>query len=136
MENSGGFTSVRVVAAVSGVSRGVRWCSGEIFGVSSTIPGWFTVVHEILNHLAQNSIEYCSEVMPTTSTGLINFMASSLQGKFKLEDFTSDHTQKFVKGFKFIDTRNLWLDLKAIKRLVGTTALSLNSLSNSKVLFT
>ncbi|GMI65002.1 hypothetical protein HRI_000169500 [Hibiscus trionum] len=88
---------------------------------------------KILNHLAQNSIEYCSEVMPTTSTGLINFMASSLQGKFKLEDFTSDHTQKFVKGFKFIDTRNLWLDLKAIKRLVGTTALSLNSLSNSKI---
>ncbi|KAK8589919.1 hypothetical protein V6N13_088723 [Hibiscus sabdariffa] len=88
---------------------------------------------KILNHLAQNSIEYCSEVMPTTSTGLINFMASSLQGKFKLEDFTSDHTQKFVKGFKFIDTRNLWLDLKAIKRLVGTSALSLNSLSNSKI---
>ncbi|XP_039003452.1 UTP--glucose-1-phosphate uridylyltransferase-like [Hibiscus syriacus] len=87
----------------------------------------------ILNHLAQNSIEYCSEVMPTNSTGLINVMASSLHGKFKLEDFTSDNTQKFVKGFKFIDTRNLWLNLKAIKRLVGTSVLGLDSLSNSKL---
>ncbi|XP_039063457.1 UTP--glucose-1-phosphate uridylyltransferase-like [Hibiscus syriacus] len=88
---------------------------------------------KILNHLSQNSIEYCSEVMPTTSIGLINVMASSLQGKFKLEDFTSENTQKFVKGFKFIDTRNLWLNLKAIKRLVGTSALGLDSLSNSKL---
>ncbi|PPD86412.1 hypothetical protein GOBAR_DD16650 [Gossypium barbadense] len=97
---------------------------------------------KILNHLAQNSIEYCSEVTPTTSTGLINFMASSLQGIFKasdimnrldLEDFTSDHSEKSVKGFKFIDTRSLWLNLKAIKRLVDTSALNLDNLSTLKL---
>ncbi|KAG8478783.1 hypothetical protein CXB51_028606 [Gossypium anomalum] len=97
---------------------------------------------KILNHLAQNSIEYCSEVTPTTSTGLINFMASSLQGMFKasdimncldLEDFTSDHSEKSVKGFKFIDTRSLWLNLKAIKRLVDTSALNLDNLSTLKL---
>ncbi|TYJ11082.1 hypothetical protein E1A91_A11G250800v1 [Gossypium mustelinum] len=88
---------------------------------------------KILNHLAQNSIEYCSEVTPTTSNGLINFMASSLQGMFKLEDFTSDHSEKSVKGFKFIDTRSLWLNLKAIKRLVDTSALNLDNLSTLKL---
>ncbi|KAB2058570.1 hypothetical protein ES319_A11G242700v1 [Gossypium barbadense] len=88
---------------------------------------------KILNHLAQNSIEYCSEVTPTTSNGLINFMASSLQGMFKLEDFTSDHSEKSVKGFKYIDTRSLWLNLKAIKRLVDTSALNLDNLSTLKL---
>ncbi|KAH1082998.1 hypothetical protein J1N35_022759 [Gossypium stocksii] len=88
---------------------------------------------KILNHLAQNSIEYCSEVTPTTSTGLVSFMASSLQGMFKLEDFTSDHSEKSVKGFKFIDTRSLWLNLKAIKRLVDTSALNLDNLSTLKL---
>ncbi|XWS42772.1 hypothetical protein CRYUN_Cryun16bG0043000 [Craigia yunnanensis] len=97
---------------------------------------------EILNHLAQNNIEYWMEVTPTTSTGLMNFMAGSLQGKFKasdilncpdLEDFTSNPTQSSVKKFKFIDTRNLWIDLKAIKRLVDTSALKLNDLSTLKI---
>ncbi|KAK6243620.1 hypothetical protein QUC31_010029 [Theobroma cacao] len=126
---------------------------------------------QILNHLAQNSVEYCMEVMPTTSGGLMNFMASSLQGKFKaseilnytnLEDFTSNPTKhvngvvsfrhclfnltdslfaflfchghnKSVKKFKFIDTRNLWVDLRAIKRLVDTNALKLGYLSMLKL---
>ncbi|XVE62431.1 hypothetical protein DITRI_Ditri06bG0117600 [Diplodiscus trichospermus] len=97
---------------------------------------------KILNHLAQNSIEYCMEVTPTTSTGLMNFMASSLQGKFKasdilycpdLEDFTSNPTQSLVKKFKFIDTRNLWIDLKAIKRLVDTGAFKLDDLPTLKL---
>ncbi|XWS42766.1 hypothetical protein CRYUN_Cryun16bG0042400 [Craigia yunnanensis] len=96
---------------------------------------------EILNHLAQNNIEYWMEVTPTTSTGLMNFMAGSKQGKFKasdilncpdLEDFTSNPTQSSAKKFKFIDTRNLWIDLKAIKRLVDTSALKLNDLSTLK----
>ncbi|XP_022746641.1 UTP--glucose-1-phosphate uridylyltransferase-like isoform X2 [Durio zibethinus] len=88
---------------------------------------------KILNHLAQNSIEYCMEVMPTALTGLMNFMAGSLQGKFKLEDFTANPTQSSVKKFKFIDTRNLWIDLKAIKRLVDTSALKLDDLSSLKL---
>ncbi|XWS58617.1 hypothetical protein CRYUN_Cryun08bG0050000 [Craigia yunnanensis] len=97
---------------------------------------------KILNHLAQNSIDYCMEVMQTTSTGLMNFMASSLQGKFKasdtlncpgLEDFTSNPAQSSVKKFKFIDTRNLWINLKAIKRLVDTSALKLDDLSTLKL---
>ncbi|EOY10386.1 UTP--glucose-1-phosphate uridylyltransferase, putative isoform 2 [Theobroma cacao] len=88
---------------------------------------------QILNHLAQNSVEYCMEVMPTTSGGLMNFMASSLQGKFKLEDFTSNPTKHSVKKFKFIDTRNLWVDLRAIKRLVDTNALKLGYLSMLKL---
>ncbi|XVF56735.1 hypothetical protein PTKIN_Ptkin06aG0144200 [Pterospermum kingtungense] len=88
---------------------------------------------KILNHLTQNSIEYCMEVTPTTSTGLMNFMASSLQGKFKLEDFTSNPTQSLVKKFKFIDTRNMWIDLKAIKRLIDNNALKLDELSTLKL---
>ncbi|XP_021283178.1 UTP--glucose-1-phosphate uridylyltransferase-like isoform X2 [Herrania umbratica] len=88
---------------------------------------------KILNHLAQNSVEYCMEVTRTTSGGLMNFMASSLQGKFKLEDFTSNPAKHSVKKFKFIDTRNLWVDLKAIKRLVDTNALKLGDLSTLKL---
>ncbi|XVF06732.1 hypothetical protein REPUB_Repub06bG0076000 [Reevesia pubescens] len=88
---------------------------------------------KIMNHLAQNSIEYCMEVTPTISTGLMNSMASSLQGKFKLEDFTSNPTDTSVKKFKFVNTRTLWIDLKAIKRLVDTRALKLDDLSTLKL---
>ncbi|EOY10385.1 UTP--glucose-1-phosphate uridylyltransferase, putative isoform 1 [Theobroma cacao] len=66
---------------------------------------------QILNHLAQNSVEYCME----------------------LEDFTSNPTKHSVKKFKFIDTRNLWVDLRAIKRLVDTNALKLGYLSMLKL---
>lgn len=88
---------------------------------------------KILNHLTQNSIEYCMEVTPTNTTGLMNFMASSLQGKFKLEDFTSNPTQSSVKKFKFINTQNMWVDLKAIKRLIDNNALKLDELSTLKL---
>ncbi|OMO84852.1 Ribosomal protein S2 [Corchorus olitorius] len=94
-----------------------------------------TVDPTILSHLAQNSIEHCMEVTPTTSTSLMNFMASSLQGKFKLEDFTSDPTKLSTKKFKFIDTRNLWIDLKAIKRLVDNKAMDLSKPTPTSKLF-
>ncbi|OMO94131.1 Ribosomal protein S2 [Corchorus capsularis] len=100
-----------------------------------------TVDPTIVNHLAQNSIEHCMEVTPTTSTSLMNFMASSLQGKFKASNILIVMYDKILfisstKKFKFIDTRNLWIDLKAIKRLVDNNAMDLSKPTpTSKVLF-
>ncbi|XP_050223727.1 UTP--glucose-1-phosphate uridylyltransferase isoform X2 [Mercurialis annua] len=75
---------------------------------------------KILNHLAQNRIEYCMEVTPTTSTYMRNNMLTQRQGRFQLSQITQDPSKHETEKFKFIDTRNLWMNLKAIRRLVDT----------------
>ncbi|XP_044466910.1 UTP--glucose-1-phosphate uridylyltransferase-like isoform X2 [Mangifera indica] len=87
---------------------------------------------KILNHLIQNEIEYCMEVTPTTSIDLKNSIINSRQGKFQLMNITQNPAKHSDGRFKFIDTRNLWVNLKAIKRLVDTDALKMESLSASK----
>ncbi|KAJ0106630.1 hypothetical protein Patl1_19459 [Pistacia atlantica] len=108
---------------------------------------------KILNHLIQNKIEYCMEVTPTTSIDLRNSMINLRQGKYQLVNITQNPAKhhcfllntpadvlfccsfmikKSDGKFKFIDTRNLWVDLKAVKRLVDTDALKMESLSASK----
>ncbi|XP_031251456.1 UTP--glucose-1-phosphate uridylyltransferase-like isoform X1 [Pistacia vera] len=87
---------------------------------------------KILNHLIQNKIEYCMEVTPTTSIDLRNSMINLRQGKYQLVNITQNPAKHSDGKFKFIDTRNLWVDLKAVKRLVDTDALKMESLSASK----
>ncbi|XP_043815141.1 UTP--glucose-1-phosphate uridylyltransferase isoform X2 [Manihot esculenta] len=104
----------------------------------------------VLNHLIQNKIEYCMEVTPTASTYMRNSMANQRQGRFQVQCHLNlmvlypcrcDHLREIMQNpskhlmeeFKFIDTRSLWVNLKAIKRLVDTNALKMENLSISKL---
>eukprot|EP00257_Ricinus_communis_P007464 XP_002523966.2 UTP--glucose-1-phosphate uridylyltransferase [Ricinus communis] len=86
-----------------------------------------TIDPKILNHLAQHKIEYCMEVTPTTSTYLRNNIVTQRQGRFQLTEITQNPSKHAMEKFKFIDTRNLWVNLKAIQRLVDTDALNLST---------
>lgn len=79
---------------------------------------------KILNHLTQNNIEYCMEVTPATSTFSRTSMLSSQEGKFKLDNIAQSPSKHGTRKFKFTDTRSVWLNLKAAKRLLDTDAMS------------
>lgn len=86
----------------------------------------------IMSHLSQNNIEYCMEVTPTTSYLSKSKMVNQQQGMFELAEIARTLPKDSAEKFKFIDTRSLWVNLKAIRRLVDTNALKIENLSISK----
>lgn len=86
----------------------------------------------IMSHLSQNNIEYCVEVTPTSSYLSKSKMVNQRQGMFELAEITRTVPKDSTEKFKFIDTRSLWVNLKAIRRLVDTDALKIENLSISK----
>lgn len=87
---------------------------------------------KILNHLIQNQIEYCMEVAPVPSIDLKNSMINLRPGKFQLVDITQNPAKQSRGKFKLIDTRRMWVNLRAVKRLVDTDGLRIENFSSSK----
>ncbi|KAL3012496.1 hypothetical protein AAZX31_06G001800 [Glycine max] len=79
----------------------------------------------ILNHLMINDIEYCMEVTPSNS---FNLMLPTT--KFKLREIGGDQDKH--DNFKLIDTTNMWVSLRAIKRFVDTVEVRQKKPSFSK----
>ncbi|PSS24534.1 UTP--glucose-1-phosphate uridylyltransferase [Actinidia chinensis var. chinensis] len=86
----------------------------------------------ILNHLIQNRIQYCMEVTPKTSSDFRGTAFSSHEGKFQLSEITQMPAKHSLEKFKLFDTGNLWMNLKAVKKLVETDALNLENYPVSK----
>nr|XP_023898057.1 UTP--glucose-1-phosphate uridylyltransferase-like [Quercus suber] len=86
----------------------------------------------ILNHLIQNKLEYCMEVTPTTLFDTNNSILNSHQQKFQLAEITRNSNEHLADKFKLTDTRSLWVNLRAIKRLVDTDALKIENYTVSK----
>ncbi|XP_003600631.2 UTP--glucose-1-phosphate uridylyltransferase [Medicago truncatula] len=87
---------------------------------------------KILNHLIQNKNEYCMEVTPKTLADvkggtLISYFLDHLP-------FPSLGTNEFksIEKFKIFNTNNLWVNLKAVKRLVEADALKMEIIPNPK----
>ncbi|KAH9780841.1 UTP--glucose-1-phosphate uridylyltransferase [Citrus sinensis] len=87
---------------------------------------------KIFNHLIQNQIEYCMEVAPVPSIDLRNSLINLRPGKFQLVDITQNPTKQSGGKFKFINTRSMWVNLRAIKRLIDTDELKIENFSSSK----
>lgn len=87
---------------------------------------------KIFNHLIQNQIEFCMEVAPVSSIDLRNSMINLRPGKFQLVDITQNPSKQSGGKFKFIDTRSMWVNLRAVKRLIDTDELKIENLSSSK----
>lgn len=87
---------------------------------------------KIFNHLIQNQIEYCMEVAPVPSIDLRNSLINLRPGKFQLVDITQNPTKQSGGKFKFINTRSMWVNLRAIKRLIDTDELKVENFSSSK----
>ncbi|KAL5066556.1 hypothetical protein RYX36_028293 [Vicia faba] len=72
----------------------------------------------ILNHLMTNTIDYCMEVTPSHSSNLILTPMN-----FKLQEIAQNQDKHLKDRFKLIDTTNMWVSLRAIKRLIDTNRL-------------
>ncbi|KAK7310552.1 hypothetical protein RJT34_08124 [Clitoria ternatea] len=81
----------------------------------------------ILNHLMTNDIEYCIEVVPSN---LFNLILTPMN--FKLQEIARNQDKHLKDNFKLIDTTNMWVSLRAIKRLVDFEGLKHGKPSASK----
>ncbi|KAI9081617.1 hypothetical protein K1719_036503 [Acacia pycnantha] len=82
---------------------------------------------KILNYLLDIEIDYCIEVTQGHSLNTISQPRS-----FKLLEIARNPDKQMKDQFKLIDTTNMWVNLKAIKRLADTDKLKNNNQSVSK----
>ncbi|CAK9153062.1 unnamed protein product [Ilex paraguariensis] len=92
---------------------------------------------KILNHLIQNKNEYSMEVTPKTLADVKGGTLISYEGKVQLLEIAQvpdEHVNEFksIEKFKIFNTNNLWVSLKAIKRLVQADALKMEIIPNPK----
>ncbi|WRX20789.1 UDPGP family - like 2 [Theobroma cacao] len=92
---------------------------------------------EILNHLIKNKNEYCMEVTPKTLADVKGGTLISYEGKVQLLEIAQvpdEHVNEFksIEKFKIFNTNNLWVNLRAIKRLVEADALKMEIIPNPK----
>ncbi|XP_031391467.1 UTP--glucose-1-phosphate uridylyltransferase [Punica granatum] len=92
---------------------------------------------KILNHLVNNKNEYCMEVTPKTLADVKGGTLISYEGKVQLLEIAQvpdEHVSEFksIEKFKIFNTNNLWVNLKAVKRLVEADALKMEIIPNPK----
>uniref|UniRef100_A0A2P2M0J3 UTP--glucose-1-phosphate uridylyltransferase n=3 Tax=Rhizophora mucronata TaxID=61149 RepID=A0A2P2M0J3_RHIMU len=92
---------------------------------------------KILNHLITNKNEYCMEVTPKTLADVKGGTLISYEGKVQLLEIAqvpNEHVNEFksIEKFKIFNTNNMWVNLKAIKRLVEADALKMEIIPNPK----
>ncbi|KAF7816300.1 UTP--glucose-1-phosphate uridylyltransferase [Senna tora] len=90
---------------------------------------------KILNHLVQNKNEYCMEVTPKTLADVKGGTLISYDGRLlEIAQVPDEHVNEFksIEKFKIFNTNNLWVNLKAIKRLVEADALKMEIIPNPK----
>ncbi|KAI4321231.1 hypothetical protein MLD38_034637 [Melastoma candidum] len=92
---------------------------------------------KILNHLISNKNEYCMEVTPKTLADVKGGTLISYEGKVQLLEIAQvpdEHVNEFksIEKFKIFNTNNLWVNLKAVKRLVEANALKMEIIPNPK----
>ncbi|KAI4302866.1 hypothetical protein MLD38_038565 [Melastoma candidum] len=80
-----------------------------------------TIDPNILTHMVENNFECVMEVCPPAITDSKDSVTSIDEGKVRLGEITL-LPSKSSENFKFIDTGNLWINLKAIKRLADVDA--------------
>ncbi|XP_028801091.1 UTP--glucose-1-phosphate uridylyltransferase isoform X2 [Neltuma alba] len=81
----------------------------------------------ILNYLLNNKIDYCIEVTQGHSLDTLSQPKS-----FKLLEIARNPDKQMKDEVKLIDTTNMWVNLKAVKRLADTDKLKCNNESVSK----
>lgn len=97
-----------------------------------------TVDTTILHHLAETNAEFIMEVTDKTKADIKGGTLVEYDGSIRLLEIAqvpSEHVDDFksIKKFKIFNTNNLWVSLKAIKRLVESGDLSLEIIVNNKI---
>jgi len=96
-----------------------------------------TVDTKILKMMSECGSEYCMELTDKTRADIKGGTLISYEGKSALLEVAqvpSDHLEEFksVTKFKVFNTNNIWMSLKAIKRLMTSGEMALDIIENSK----
>lgn len=109
----------------------------EILFVSNGDNLGATVDSKILNHMIETGSEYIMELTDKTRADVKGGTLIDYNGHIRLLEIAQvpkDHVEEFksIKKFKNFNTNNLWINLRAIKRLVESNALELEIIPNEK----
>ncbi|WEW58996.1 UTP-glucose-1-phosphate uridylyltransferase [Emydomyces testavorans] len=91
----------------------------------------------ILEHMVKNNSEYIMELTDKTKADVKGGTIIDYEGKARLLEIAQvpkEHVNEFksIKKFKYFNTNNIWLNLRAIKRVVEESALEMEIIPNEK----
>lgn len=97
-----------------------------------------TVDTTILAHMIDSQSEFLMEVTDKTRADVKGGTLTNYDGKMRLLEIAQvppAHVDDFksIKKFKIFNTNNLWINLKAIKRVVEEKSMALEIIVNQKV---
>ncbi|CAN6674197.1 UTP--glucose-1-phosphate uridylyltransferase [Trichomonascus vanleenenianus] len=93
----------------------------------------------ILKHMVEEGSEYIMELTDKTRADVKGGTIIDYDGDVRLLEIAQvpkEHTEEFksIKKFKYFNTNNLWINLKAIKRVVENNELSMEIIPNNKTI--
>ncbi|KAI9007472.1 UTP--glucose-1-phosphate uridylyltransferase family [Phycomyces nitens] len=96
-----------------------------------------TVDLNILHHMVESDSEFIMEVTDKTKADIKGGTLINYDGHIRLLEIAQvpdEHVEDFksVKKFKIFNTNNLWINLKAIKRVMDEEAMELEIIVNNK----
>ncbi|CDO54651.1 hypothetical protein DV451_001544 [Geotrichum candidum] len=91
----------------------------------------------ILEHMLESNSEYIMELTDKTRADVKGGTIIDYDGSVRLLEIAQvpkEHTEEFksIKKFKYFNTNNLWINLKAIKRVVENDELAMEIIPNHK----
>ena len=109
----------------------------EILFVSNTDNLGAVVDTSILQHMITSKAEYIMELTDKTKADVKGGTIIDYDGKPRLLEIAQvpgEYVEEFksIKKFKYFNTNNIWLDLKAVKRLVESNELRMEIIPNGK----
>ncbi|KAL7273846.1 UTP-glucose-1-phosphate uridylyltransferase [Rhizina undulata] len=93
----------------------------------------------ILSHMEESKAEYIMELTDKTKADVKGGTIIDYEGTVRLLEIAQvpkEHTQDFksIKKFKYFNTNNIWLNLKAVKRVIDNNSLELEIIPNMKAI--
>lgn len=111
----------------------------EILFVSNGDNLGATVDTKILNHMLETGAEYIMELTDKTRADVKGGTLVNYEGQIRLLEIAqvpNEHVEDFksIKKFKYFNTNNLWINLRAIKRLVESDSIKVEIIPNNKTI--
>ncbi|CCH62174.1 hypothetical protein TBLA_0G02340 [Henningerozyma blattae CBS 6284] len=111
----------------------------EILFVSNGDNLGATVDLKILNHMIETGAEYIMELTDKTRADVKGGTLINYDGQVRLLEVAQvpkEHVDEFknIRKFKNFNTNNLWINLKAIKKLVESSSLQMEIIPNQKTI--
>ena len=93
----------------------------------------------ILQHMVESDAEYIMELTDKTKADVKGGTIIDYDGSVRLLEIAQvpkEHTNEFksIKKFKYFNTNNIWLNAKAIKRVVENSELEMEIIPNNKTI--